>query len=98
MEDIGTLTVIILVLATYRLTRLIVSDTVPFGNLRTRKVGSKVGYLLSCPFCVSVWSGAFIATGQGIIGDMWGWQVFTSAMALSAVICLLATLLPQSFD
>jgi hypothetical protein len=98
VENIGILTVLVLVLATYRLTRLVTSDTFPFEPLRTRTVGSWFGYLITCPFCVSVWLGGFVAVGQGLIGDTWGWQVFTGAMALSAVVCLLASLAPQSFE
>lgn len=98
MENIGTLTLIVLVLATYRLTRLVVSDTIPFGNLRTRKVGTKLGELLHCPFCTSVWVGSFLAIGHGAIGDAWAWQVFVGAMALSGAVSLLASLLPHTFD
>lgn len=98
MENIGTLTLIVLVLAAYRLTRLVVSDSIPFGNLRIRKVGTKLGELLHCPFCVSVWVGAFLALGHGTVGDEWGWQVFVGAMALSGATSLVASLLPHTFD
>jgi hypothetical protein len=98
MENIGTLTLIILILAAYRITRLIHTDTFPFGKLRLRVYGTWLGNLLSCPFCVSVWVGAFLAVGQGSVGDVWAWQVFIGAMALSAAVSLLAVLLPHSFD
>lgn len=98
MDNIGTLTIITLVLAAYRLTRLVVADQFPFEPLRDRTVGSKIGYLLTCPFCVSVWVGGALALGQGLIGDGWGWQVFVGAMALSAVVSLIASLAPHSFD
>lgn len=100
MEHLGILAVAALILATYRLTRLVTSDEVPFGAVR-RKIegsGSKLEYLMSCPFCVSVWVGGFLAVGQGVIGDEWGWQVFVGAMALSAITCLLASLVPHTFD
>lgn len=100
MEQVGILAVIALILTTYRLTRLVTADEFPFGPLR-RKVegsGSKLEYLMSCPFCVSVWVGGFLAVGQGLIGDEWGWHVFIGAMALSAITCLLAALIPQTFD
>ncbi len=97
MESIGLLTVIVLILAAFRLTRLVVGDKF-FEGLRTRTVGSKLGYLLTCPFCMSVWVGAGLATGQGLVGETLVWQVFIGALALSAVICILATLLPDLFD
>ena len=98
MENIGTLTLIVLVLAAYRLTRLITADEFPFGGLRDRLHGRWLGKLITCPFCMSVWVGGFLAVGQGIVGDVWGWQVFTGAMAISAVVSLLAALAPHSFD
>jgi hypothetical protein len=100
VDHIGILPLIALVLATYRITRLITADVFPFEPLRLKVQGSgtKFEYLLSCPFCVSVWVGGFLAAGQGFVGDEWPWQVFVGAMALSATTCLLAALAPHSFD
>ena len=98
MESIGILTILVLILAAYRLTRLVVSDKVPFEGLRDRTVGTKLGYLLTCPFCTSVWVGFGLAIGQGLVGDSGVWQAFIGAMALSAVVSLLASLLPSVFD
>lgn len=98
MEYVGILTVVALVLAAYRLTRLVVADVFPFEPLRERTVGTKLGYLLTCPFCVSVWVGGFLASGQALVGGGWGWQVFVGAMALSGAVSLLATLAPKTFD
>lgn len=98
MENIGTLTLIVLALATYRLTRLVVADTFPFEKFRLNSHGTWVGKLVTCPFCMSVWTGAFVATGQGLVGDVWGWQVFIGALSLSAVTSLLASIFPQSFE
>lgn len=98
MENIGILTVIVLILAAYRLTRLVVADVFPFEDLRTKTVGSKLGYLLTCPFCVSVWVGFGLVIGQALVGELLGWQIFIGALALSAVICILASLVPQLFD
>jgi hypothetical protein len=97
VETIGILTVVALVLATYRLTRLIVADKI-FEGLRTRTVGSKLGYLVTCPFCLSIWFGFGLAIGQAVIGTTMVWQVFIGALALSAVVCILAALVPQLFD
>lgn len=99
MDHIGLLTVVALVLTAYRITRLIVSDQFPFESVRTRAVGHPFwGVLLFCPFCVSVWVGGFLATGQALVGDGVGWHIFIGAMALSAAVSLLASLLPQAFD
>lgn len=98
MESIGILTVIVLVLSTYRLTRLLVSDTFPFEKLRLEAHGTWFGKLLSCPFCVSVWVGGFLSAGQSVVGDTWGWQVFVGAMALSGAVSIQASLLPETFD
>lgn len=98
MENIGTLTVIVLVLAAYRLTRLVTADTFPFEKLRLQMHGTWFGKLITCPFCVSVWVGGFLAVGQGLIGSTWAWQGFIGALAISAVVCLMATLAPHSFD
>jgi hypothetical protein len=98
MSDLGTLTVIVLALAAYRLTRLVTVDEFPFGKLRDEMHGSWFGKLITCPFCVSVWLGGFLAVGQGLVGDGWGWQVFIGALALSGVVSLTATLAPQTFD
>jgi hypothetical protein len=100
VEHIGILTAIALALAAYRLTRLVKSDEVPFGPIRRRAEGSgsKLEELMFCPFCLSVWFGGILALGQFLLGDGWGWQVFVGAMALSAVVSLLASLAPQSFE
>lgn len=98
MGNIGTLTIIILTLATYRLTRLVTTDTFPFEKIRNNSHGTWFGKLIICPFCISIWLGSFFALGQGLIGEKWGWQVFIGALALSAVTSLLASLAPQSFD
>jgi hypothetical protein len=98
VESIGILTLIVLVLAAYRLTRLIVADVFPFEPLRDRTVGTKFGYLLTCPFCSSVWVGFGLAVGQAIIGGTVGWQVFIGALALSAIVSLATTIYPHLFD
>lgn len=100
MEHFGILTLIVLILAAIRLTRLVVADYMPFGPLRDEasSKGSKLGVLMNCPFCTSVWVAGFLALGQGLIGDEWGWQVFIGAMALSGVVSLLATFGPQVFE
>jgi hypothetical protein len=99
MDHIGLLTALVLVLAAYRITRLITADQFPFERVRYWAHGRPFwGDLLVCPFCVSVWVGGFLATGQALVGDEAPWQVFVGAMALSAVVSLAAALVPQAFD
>jgi hypothetical protein len=54
------------VIATYRLTKLIMDDkiTEDFRNLIYEKFpkDSKLSYLIGCPWCVSIWAGATIFT------------------------------------
>lgn len=54
------------VLATYRLTKLVMEDkiTEDFRNLIYEKFpkDSKLAYLIGCPWCVSIWAGATIFT------------------------------------
>lgn len=98
MEHIGIVTLLALALTTYRLVRLVAADKFPFEPLRDKTVGSSFGYLLTCPFCLSVWLGCAIAAGQALVGDTGVWQIFIGGMALSGVVSLVATLAPQTFD
>ena len=99
MDHIGLLTAIALALAAYRVTRLITADKFPFEPVRMRAEGHPFwGTLLSCPFCVSVWVGGFLAIGHALVGDGVGWLIFVGAMALSGVVSLIASLAPHSFD
>jgi hypothetical protein len=100
VEQVGILTAIALVLAAYRLTRLVKTDEVPFGPIRRKAEGSgsKLEELMFCPFCLSVWFGGLLALGQGLIGDTWGWQVFIGGLALSGAVSLMASLAHESFE
>lgn len=60
-NDIATLA--LLGLATYRVTKLILEDEIasPVRNAIFKKFNprdTKVGYLFTCPWCISVWAGA----------------------------------------
>lgn len=61
------------VLATYRLTKLIMDDkiTEDFRSLIFEKFprDSKLVYLITCPWCVSVWAGLTIFTLRRISPD-----------------------------
>lgn len=63
---------IIIGLATYRLTRLVTTDTI-FEALRERFWGkyppqsSKLGYLITCDWCTSVWVASIVVPSVMII-------------------------------
>lgn len=72
------LTVVLVALATYRLTHLVVSDTITKGPRETLQLRfearkekrsgtvtpdewqSSIAYLLSCPWCASIWVGGLV--------------------------------------
>lgn len=53
------LTLVLLALATWRVTHLITDDQIPFSRLRAwlESKFPTYGYGLGCTFCVSVWTG-----------------------------------------
>lgn len=65
------------VAATWRITRLITEDEIARPLREATTPGSRVEYLLECPYCVSVWVGAAVASG--IVPDR-----VKTALALSA--------------
>jgi len=72
----GALALAVDALATYRLTRLVVEDeiTAPIRNRvweRHDPADSKIGYLLTCPWCVSIWAGAAVVTARHIAPATW---------------------------
>lgn len=80
------LTFIIDCLATYRLTKLIVEDeilTEPRVAL-IEKVGedSKLGYLMSCPWCMGFWVGILVVGCRAFAPRVW--HSVATALALSA--------------
>lgn len=83
-------------LATYRLTKLIVSDEIT-RDLREKvfeKFGNpdqnKVAYLASCPHCVSVYAGAAVSLARMIGPDSRIVAAGIEALALSAVTGIMA--------
>lgn len=68
-------------LAAKRLTRLVVQDEIT-RPLR-QKYDGQLGYLLNCPYCVSVWTSFFI-TLLGIIAPKVS-RVLNTALALAEV-------------
>lgn len=63
---------VIIGLATYRLTRLVTTDTI-FETLRERfwkkhpPQSSKLGYLITCDWCMSIWVASVVVASVMII-------------------------------
>lgn len=77
-------------LATYRLTRLITEDRILDGPraLIERRGGPRLRYFVSCPWCVSIWVGAGVATARRIAPR--AWAPAADALAASAVAGLIS--------
>jgi hypothetical protein len=81
-------------LAVARITRLITTDYLTAGPrsrlIRRLGVDHKVSYLITCPWCASVWVGAVVApAAYWWGGHAWFWLP-ASALAYSHVAGLLA--------
>jgi hypothetical protein len=74
--------------AVWRTTLLVVADEIT-APLRERLIGEAVegrmAYLLSCPWCASIWLGPLVI-GTGLAwGDGWFWQLGAGTLTASAV-------------
>ena len=75
-------------LAVYRLTRLVIEDEIT-QDMREKiwerypPQSTKIGYLISCPWCSSIWLGAGVAVARRFAPRVWG--VVSLALAGSAV-------------
>jgi len=82
------LTWVLAVGATWRCTLLIVADEIvrPRREWAEDRVGTAwFSYLISCPWCMSIWV-APLVVGSGLAwGNGWGWQLATGALTASAV-------------
>lgn len=80
-------------LATYRLTRLIVEDEIT-SPLRetiwdTYDPGeTKIGYLITCPWCVSMWVGASVVAARRFAPS--AWNAAAETLAFSTIAGILA--------
>jgi hypothetical protein len=74
-------------LATYRLTRLVIEDevTAPLRDAAYARLkpGGKLAYLLSCPWCVSIWAGGALSVLRA--ASPRAANVVSTALAASAV-------------
>lgn len=90
---ITPLTLLITALAVARVTRLITTDLIfatPRGWLLQRIDGERLGYLLVCDWCMSVWVALAAAPLMYWHGDSAWFQVPALALALSQVTGFLA--------
>lgn len=94
LEDLGLLTVLVVVLATYRLTLLIVADNItkrPRRWLVDRAPSSRLAYFITCPWCTSWWIAILVTWSAMAWGNGWGWQLPAVAMAASGATGFLAS-------
>lgn len=93
MRKHSALTFLVDLVAVYRLTKLITEDRITeemreFIWDRTQQ-GSKLNYLISCPWCVSIWAGVAIFTLRKISPDTADW--LSAVLASSAATGLAIT-------
>jgi hypothetical protein len=80
-------------LATFRLTKLVNDDEIT-ADLRDKLLErfhpdeTKIGYLITCPWCVSIWAGGAVALARELAPRQW--NVAASALAFSAITGLAA--------
>lgn len=73
-------TLIIAVLATARLTRLITDDKITeAARSRVARRGQMIAYLIHCPWCISIYTGAAVAASWWA----WGGQTWHTAAMLA---------------
>lgn len=92
--------VLLVVLATARLTTLVNDDYLlaPFRALVDRRGPDWAVYWVQCPWCVSVWAGGLTATLAYFWGDTWPVQIGLVALAASYVTGALAELRARGED
>ena len=80
-------------LAAYRLTRLVVEDRVPFGNIRQwihdNSPDSLIAEWVQCPWCAGIWVATGVVLARAVT-PRW-WTPTATVLALSAATGLLAT-------
>jgi hypothetical protein len=80
-------------LATYRLARLLTEDELlePVREWVWKNHApdeTKIGYFVTCPWCVSIWAGGLVAVARELAPGPWG--VAARALAFSAVTGIVA--------
>ncbi len=80
-------------LATYRITRLLTEDELlaPVREWVWKNHSpeeTKLGYFVTCPWCVSIWAGALVVTARTLAPHTWG--LASRALSFSAVTGMVA--------
>lgn len=91
--DPNLIHLLLLALATFRLTRLIIEDQI-FEPVRNRiwakyPPTTQIGYLFTCPWCVSIWAGSLLTAGYILIPTIT--LAIALVLSLSAAVGLLYT-------
>lgn len=81
-------------LATFRITRLVVEDeiTSPIREAVWKRYDvsdTKLGYFLTCPWCVSIWVGAGVVAAHHVAPSVW--KPVARTLAASAVTGMIAS-------
>jgi hypothetical protein len=93
MEILNPIALILLALATYRISRLLIADVI-FDNLRNKiwekfqPNNTKIGYLFTCYWCMSIWVASLITICYTIVPV--ATTIACIPFALSAVAGLIA--------
>lgn len=81
-------------MATYRLTRLLTEDELlaPVREWVWKNHSpeeTKVGYFVTCPWCVSIWAGALVVTARTVAPK--SWDLASRALSFSAATGVIAS-------
>lgn len=93
VQEVTFFTYIILVLASYRLTRLLTTDAI-FEPLREKiwkkfPPSTKFGYLFTCNWCMSIWATLFLV-GLFLVVPLLAYVV-SLVLSISAIVGVIAT-------
>lgn len=97
MGLMDTITLLLTVLATARLTRLVTADRITerprlaLVNWAITREHDAVEYLITCPWCVSIYAGTGIGAAWWAWGDARWFTAAAAALAASHVTGLLAS-------
>lgn len=85
---------VLAVLACYRLTLLVVADEITSRQrdwlLRRLGPDHKVSYLITCPWCTSVWLAGPVVWSGLAWSNGWAWQLAAGTLATAGAVGFLA--------
>lgn len=89
------LVALVAALACYRATLLVTADEItrPWRDRALEQLGddSRLGYLIGCPWCASMYVAPAVVGSALAWGDGWGWWLAAGSLAASAVTGALAS-------